>query len=170
MTCIFLEYIDDRLNLIFARHRTGKMESRFKHTSVSDLESELRKQKDGPKFEFVTISNPTDIKNRSVQQKIRRHAGQAGTQPSSRRRQQTALVLEVSSPLPKHLGLSSRNPENTSKYSNRSELDFYVEFHSSTAGSQRVLQSLGMVWGLKPKASYSVNLDPGSLTLVEFRR
>lgn len=64
---------------------------------ATELKSRLTQSPKKP-LEFISISNPDEIRNRDNQQKIKRHAAQIRSKSGSKRRHLVSQVFEIASP------------------------------------------------------------------------
>ncbi|KAF3391101.1 hypothetical protein DPV78_011076 [Talaromyces pinophilus] len=64
---------------------------------ATELKSRLTQSPKKP-LEFISISNPDEIRNRGNQQKIKRHAAQIRSKGGSKRRHLVSQVFEIASP------------------------------------------------------------------------
>jgi hypothetical protein len=132
-------------------------------SSILALDSKLN-QRASTQLEFVTISNPNQLKSRKTQQKIRRHAGCRGAEKNKKNRRPPFVVFELNP-------ADTANKQDLEKCDNTglSGINDIISTRLISAVELRsLLRPLGAGLGLNPYLNFPIEYDERNSRLIEF--
>jgi hypothetical protein len=115
-------------------------------------------------LEFVTFSNPNQLKSRKTQQTIRRHAGYSGALKSQKNRRSPAVVFELDPIDPK----DKQNVEESDSTTGKVISDAISKQVISSNELRSLFRPLSVGFGLNPLQNFPIKYDARISQLVEF--